>query len=159
MTLAKIPAIAPYPLMLYTGGLLFSDATFWSRKIHDKLGELNEQDYPRYAMDVEWLLRVTGEAVKWKYIDRPFSIFKYHGSNVTSEGIKSGLRYNEKIRRDYAKAHGISIFKLAAGWVFYSICRRCLEKGFLKIFTPPKRSTIEYLFLKKYNRDKQQLGK
>jgi len=147
--LKKLAPIAPFPLMFYTGRLLFTDATFWTQDIHQELGELNEKEYPRYAMDVEWLLRMTGIAVKWKYLERPLSIFKYHGMNVTTEGIKMGLRYNENIRRDYAKAHAIHVSRIMLGWLWYSVRLRIWEKGFRGILTPPKWDTIACLFLKK----------
>lgn len=152
-TLEKIPPIAPFPLMFYTGRILCSDATFWTRQVHDRLGELNEELYPRYAMDAEWLLRVTGVAHKWKHIVKPLSVFKYHGMNVTTEGIKRGLRYNEQIRRAYAKTHGISTIKIALGWLWYSTRLRIWEKGIFGIFTPPQWDTFAYLFLHKYRRN------
>lgn len=154
----RVPPIAPFPLMFYTGRTLFSDATFWTKETHEKLGELNEKEYPRYAMDVEWLLRVTGIATKWKHIAKPLSIFKYHGMNITSEGIKKGLRYNEKIRRDYAKAKGIPISKIALGWLWYSTRLRIWEKGAFHIFIPPKWDTFAYLFLRNHGTKKPRGG-
>jgi glycosyltransferase involved in cell wall biosynthesis len=155
--LEKIPPIAPFALMFYTGGLLFSDATFWTKEIHEKLGGLNEKDYPRYAMDAEWLLRVTGLAMRWKYIVKPLSIFKYNGMNITCEGINKGLRYKEKIRREYAKTNGIPVIKLALGWLWYSARVRVWRDGVSGIFRPPKWETIAYLFLHEYRMDKNKL--
>ena len=149
-TLQRVPPIAPFPLSFYTGGLLFTDATFWTKAIHDRLGELNEEDYARYGMDVEWLLRVTGIAARWKYIDRPLSIFKYDGMSITCEGVKKGIRWNEKVRREYAKANNISVINIAIGWLWYSAQRRLLRDGILGLLKPPKWTTIQYLFLHKY---------
>ena len=151
--LETFPAIDPFPLMLYTGRLLCSDATFWTKKIHEKLGELNEKDYPRLAMDVEWLLRLTGEAKKWKFIPKPLSIFKAHGMNMTTKGVEKGYRYNEIIRRNYAEKNKISSLKLFFGWFWYSTKLRLYEKGLKGLFTFPKWDTISYLFLKSYKND------
>ena len=157
-TLDRIPPIAPFPLMFYAGGLLFSDATFWTKAIHDRLGELNEEGYARYAMDAEWLLRVTGIASRWKYIDRPLSIFKHTGLNMTCEAIKMGLRLNEKIRREYANANNLSVIKLALGWLWYSARLRVWREGKAGILRPPKWETIQYLFLHKYKKEFNDIG-
>lgn len=149
--LQRVPPMSPFSLMFYTGRILLSDATFWTKEIHKKLGELNEQEYPRYAMDVEWLLRVGGIAVRWKHIAKPLSIFKCHGMNISAEGIRKGLRLSEKIRRDYAKRNNIPFIKLVLGWIFFSIILRAYTEGFWGIFRIPKLDTIKYLLLNKPN--------
>jgi len=145
--LEKIPrSIKPFAYMFYTGRTLFSDATFWTKEIHNILGELDER-YQRYAMDVEWLLRVTGVAQKWKHIGQPLSVFKRHGLNVSTEGVKKGIRLNETIRRHYAINHNIPITRLALGWLWYSTKLRIWEKGVFGIFIPPRWETFARLFL------------
>ncbi|MDP8265650.1 MAG: glycosyltransferase family 2 protein [Candidatus Aceula meridiana] len=156
--LEKIFPILPFSLMFYTGRILCSDATFWTKQVHDALGELDEERYPRYAMDAEWLLRVTGMVHRWKHIAKPLSVFKLHGVNITTEAVNRGLRYNEQIRRAYAKAHGISTFKIFLGWLWYSTRLRIWEKGILGMFTPPRWDTFAYLFLHKYRKNKQKNG-
>lgn len=152
-TIQRIPPIAPFPLSFYTGRNLFSDATFWTKEIHDRIGELNEKDYSRYAMDAEWLLRVAGTASRWKYIDKPLSIFKYDGENITNEALSKGLRWNEKIRHEYAKANNISSIKLWIGWFWYSLRLSIMENGIHAILKPPPLKTIQYLFFHKYRKD------
>ena len=39
------PAIAPFNLTLYTGRILFTDATFWSKSLHEMTGVLDEINY------------------------------------------------------------------------------------------------------------------
>lgn len=140
--------IKPFPYMFYTGRTLFSDATFWTKKIHDQLIGLDERFQP-YAMDVEWFLRVTGVAKKWKHIGQPISIFKLHESNVSAEGTKKGIRLNETIRREYASNNKISVIKLFLGWLYYSMRLRIWKKGFFGLLKFPKWDTIDYLFLNK----------
>lgn len=150
--LEKIPPIAPFKLILYTGRILASDATFWTMNVHSRVGTLDEKKYPRYAMDVEWFLRLTGIVKKWKYIDTPLGTFKEHGSNITSEGVRAEFRYNEKIRHDYAKSKGISFLHFFLGWLWYSTKLRIWEKGFSGAFKPPRWDTIAHLFF--YSRKK-----
>lgn len=144
--------IAPFALSFYTGRILFTDATFWSNSLHHRTGELNELEYPRYAMDVEWLLRITGNSKKWVRIDEPLSVFKLHGNNITTEGDSLGRRLNEKIRREYALANKISMIKLFFGWLFYSTTLRYLERGIKGLLVPPKLKTMAYLFSRSYKK-------
>lgn len=148
--LEKIPpSIKPFAYMLFTGRTLFSDATFWTKEIHDLLGVLDER-YQRYAMDVEWLLRVVGAAKKWKHVGRPLSVFKSHELNVTKEGVKKGIRLNEIIRRQYACNHNIPIMRFFLGWLWYSTKVRIWEKGVFGIFIPPRWDTFDQLFLRNH---------
>lgn len=140
------PPIPPFKLILYTGRVLFTDATFWTKSLHQKTGALNVSDYPRYAMDVEWLLRISGNSRKSVSINDPLSIFKFHGNNITAEGDSHGQRFNEKIRLDYARKNNISRFKFFCGWFFYSLLLRYIESGIMGIFTLPKISTVTTLF-------------
>lgn len=151
--LQKMPPFDPFDLMFYTGRLLFSDATFWTKRMHDDLGELNETDYPKLAMDVEWLLRVVGKTKKWKHLAVPLSIYKTHGMNATTQGVEQGIRLNEKIRREYAKKNRISTIRLVFGWFWYSAKLRVWEKGINGLFIIPRWNTIEYLFFKKYGQN------
>lgn len=147
--LEKIPSsIKPFAYMLYTGRTLSSDSTFWSKEIHNLLGVLDER-YERYAMDVEWLLRVVGAAKKWKHVGRPLSVFKSHELNVTKEGVKKGIRLNEIIRRQYASNNNIPIMRLVLGWLWYSTKVRIWEKGVFGIFIPPRWDTFARLFFHK----------
>ena len=143
--------INPFSYMFYTGRTLFSDATFWTKKIHDQLIGLDERFQP-YEMDVEWLLRVTGVVKKWKHIGQPISIFKVHGSNVSAGASKKGIRLNEIIRREYASNNKISIIKLFFGWLYYSAQLRLWEKGIFGLLKLPKWDTIAYLF---FNRNRK----
>lgn len=147
-TIEKIPTITPYALILYTGRILCTDATFWTNDVHKRIGELNEAEYPKLAMDVEWLLRVAGASKNSKYIPKPLSIFKSHGMNATTLGLIQGSRLNEKIRRDYAKNNNIPIFKLGCGWLWYSVKLRYFEKGIKGLFLLPKWDTLSSLFFK-----------
>lgn len=148
-TLQTIPHnIKPFSYIFYTGRTLFTDATFWTKKIHDQLIGLDER-FLHYSMDTEWFLRMTGVAKKWKHIEQPFSIFKLHGLNACIEGGKKGIRLNEIIRREYASNNNISIIKLFLGWLYYSTRLRIWEKGFFGLLKLPKWDTFAYLFLNK----------
>jgi glycosyltransferase involved in cell wall biosynthesis len=145
-TIQLLPAIAPFNLTMYTGRILFTDATFWSKSLHEMTGVLDEINYSRYAMDVDWLLRISGNSKKFARIDEPLSVFKLHGKNITTEGDSLGKRFNERIRRDYAESHNISKIKIFLGWVFYSTLLRYFERGLKGLLVPPKLSTMAYLF-------------
>jgi hypothetical protein len=85
-------------------------------------------------------------------IDEPLSVFKLHGKNISAEGDSLGIRLNEKIRRDYAKAHNISYVSILLGWLFYSTLLRYIERGLKGLLVPPKLSTVTYLFSRTYKK-------
>jgi len=143
--LQKIPKLNPFHYMLYTGGSLFSDATFWTAKIHEVLGCINE-DYMWCAMDVEWLLRVVGVARRFIHMGRPLSIFKEHPGRMTHKAIMQGIRLNESIRRQFCKEHGIGTSKLAIGWLWFGLRLRVMNYGWRGLMKPPNWKTIRELF-------------
>jgi hypothetical protein len=100
-------------------------------------------------MDVEWLLRVAAVSTRFRQIDKPLSLFKQHGMNITGEADNKGLRFSEKIRLDYIKRNNVFFVKFILGWLWYSTKLRYYEKGIYGMFAPPQLNTIAYLFFKK----------
>ncbi len=143
--LQTIPKLNPFHYMLYTGGTLFSDATFWTTKIHETLRCINEE-YMRCAMDVEWLLRVVGVARRFVHVGRPLSIFKEHSGRMTHKAIMQGIRLNESIRRQFCKEHGIGVGKLAIGWLWFGLRLRVMKYGWKGLTKPPNWKTMKELF-------------
>lgn len=143
----RIPPFPPFAFSLYTGRHLYTDATFWTKELHDGTGELDEKSYPRYAMDAEWLLRLTGQARRWQHLGIPLSIYKHHGNNVSAIGMQTGVRLGVKIIRNYAARNKISRVRLFSGWLWYLTRLRIWSEGIGGLLKPPQWSTFADLFL------------
>ena len=57
----------PKYYMLYGMRVLPTDATFWSKRVHNLSGVLDENNFPRLSMDYDWLLRISFHVKKWKH--------------------------------------------------------------------------------------------
>lgn len=141
----RIPQLPPFAYMFYTGRSLFSDATFWTRELHHRVGRLDPR-YQKYAMDVDWLLRLSGEAHTTAHIAKPLSLFKHHAARVTNQGVAAGIRLNEVIRRRYAAAHGVGRGRLAVGWLWYGLHLRLATHGVSGLLRVPRWDTVVHLF-------------
>jgi len=69
----KHPKVPVLFYMLLYGNTIPSDGTFWTRNLQDRVGYLDEVNYPRLSMDYDWFLRLARESKKCIYIDRPLS--------------------------------------------------------------------------------------
>jgi glycosyltransferase involved in cell wall biosynthesis len=145
VTIEVVPNWHPHSFMLYTGRTLFSDASFWSREAHVATRELDEVRYPRYAMDVDWLIRVSWNISAYRNINRPLSLFLDHADRATSKAVAAGLRYNERIRRDEQRRCGISLPRLIGGWIWYGLRWRLYCHGWRGLFMFPRLSTLLHL--------------
>lgn len=59
----------------YLGEDLPSDTSFWSRKIHEKTGKIDEINFPKLSMDRDWFIRMSFHVKKWKFTKDYISIF------------------------------------------------------------------------------------
>ena len=142
VTLEVVPNWHPHSSMLYAGRLLFSDASFWSREVHVATGELDEVRYPRYAMDVDWFIRLSRNISAYRHINRPLSLFLDHPGRAADAGTAAGFLCGERIRRDEQKRCGISLPWLIGGWVWYGLRWRLYCHGWRGMFMFPQLSTV-----------------
>lgn len=59
---------------LVLGGPLQTDALFWTRSIFERIGYLDQENYPRLAMDLEWSVRLAHYCKKWCVLELPLSM-------------------------------------------------------------------------------------
>jgi glycosyltransferase involved in cell wall biosynthesis len=144
-TVQVVPNWHPHAFMLYTGRTLFSDASFWSREAHMATGKLDEVRYPRYAMDVDWFIRLSGNISAYRHINRPLSLFLDHSDRASDIADTAGLRYNERIRQDERKRCGISWPQLIYGWIWYGLRWRLCRYGWHGLLIFPRFSTLLHL--------------
>jgi len=125
--LRRYPPIHPLNYMLYAARVLPTDATFWSKRAHEKTGMLNQKEYAHLAMDNDWLLRLSANIKNWKRLRLPLAKFKEHTQRKTlcqpGRAYKLGLR----LTRDFAVKHGINKWQFIAGWLLWGTISRFYE--------------------------------
>ncbi len=97
-------------------------------------------------MDVDWLIRLSGNILAYRYINRPLSLFLDHPGRISAEADGAGHRFNERIRRDEQKRCGISLPRLFAGWLWYGLRLRLFSYGWRGLFIFPQLSKLLNLF-------------
>ena len=136
-----VPNMHPMDFMLYRYGLLFSDATFWTREIHQKTGQLDESQFQHLCMDFDWLLRLSLHVKKWKYIPDYLSIFKEHPGRKTLN--IHNISSLAKLARDRViNQLGISRLELLIKWVYFALQDRLQRQGLKGLIWTPHLSTI-----------------
>lgn len=101
------PALPPRLSVLYAAGLLFSDATFWTARLHRRTGELDEVLCRRYCMDVDWFGRLALQTRRWRRLDAFLSEFTDHPERVT-RGAPEMPDIAWAVRRRLLRLAGIS---------------------------------------------------
>lgn len=74
----KVPKLHPRNFMLCAYGLLLSDSTFWSSRVHRLTRHLDEDDSQHLAMDFNWFLRMSVHVRRRLHIDKCLSVYKEH---------------------------------------------------------------------------------
>jgi glycosyltransferase involved in cell wall biosynthesis len=124
----KYPNMDPRLYMLYGMRVLPTDATFWSRRVHELTGSLDEKRHPRFAMDYDWLLRMSFNVRHWKRIDEPLSIFTDTPTRVTRTIEPDRmLEASTGCRARCMEEHRISRLRLFFGWVVTTLRIRLYE--------------------------------
>ncbi len=137
----RLPAMHPKHFMVYTYGLLFSDTTFWRRRVHELTGRLDEEHYPHLAMDFDWFIRLSVHVKKWRKLDRYISIFKDRQDRKTAVAgrkASSGKWIRDKMIKDLK----INKLQLLTGWVFFGVMNRLQTRGMAGLLWMPNLRVI-----------------
>ena len=94
------------------GELLIRDrfqqpSTFWSRKVYETIGPLNEELH--YAFDWEYFIRVA-EKFPLTYVKQTFSEYRYHTSHKSATGGKKRAEEIVSVMRKYAPTHWADLY-------------------------------------------------
>ena len=93
----KCPKINPFFYLLFFAGIIPSDTTFWRKGLQERVGVVDEENYPRLSMDYDWFLRLTKEMTGYYYYDKPLSI-RYDRSDASTNSAPRKKRENDKNR-------------------------------------------------------------
>jgi len=74
--------------LLYLRHVLPTDASFWSVRSHRLTGELDEKNFPRLGMDIDWFLRLSHHVKKWKHANKFLSKNMERPDRITRLGVK-----------------------------------------------------------------------
>lgn len=137
----KTPAIHPRNYALFASGLLFSDATFWTTELHQRTGQLDEANYPRYAMDVDWFARLGLQVKKWRRLDAYLSEFTEHEERV-SQNVPEMAELTLEIRRRVMRLAGVKPLRVILYSPLYFVLSRYGRFGWRGLLKPPCPTTI-----------------
>lgn len=84
----KMSPMHPKWHLLYKRHVLPTDASFWNERVHRLTGELDEVNFPRVGMDIDWLLRLSVNVNKWKYTKKYLSKFTERPDRITKQHRK-----------------------------------------------------------------------
>ena len=136
-----VPSMHPKKFMIYTYGLLLSDATFWSRRLHNMTGELDDINFPHLAMDFDWFIRLSINVRHWKHMNDFFSVFIEREDRKTRKASTTECS-GRKARNRVIKEIKIAKTKLIFGWLYYGIQRRWKCQGLKGLIWRPRLSTF-----------------
>lgn len=139
--LGKVPRIHPRHLALFAHGLLYSDATFWSSRIHRLNGQLDEENFPHLAMDVDWFMRLSLHVGKWQRLEGYLSAFKHHDGRKSLDGPET-VRLGREARSRVIREQGIGRLQLLVGWIWFGSIARMHREGLRGLLRLPRPSTI-----------------
>jgi glycosyltransferase involved in cell wall biosynthesis len=83
-----------YRSLVAEGMVLSNQAAFWRRRLHDRIGYLN--DRMNYSLDYEWFLRVT-RVCKAHHVNRIWGGFRIHDMAKTSSPKRRFVEENQSI--------------------------------------------------------------
>lgn len=69
----KTASLNPRLQTLLIGEPLQTDAMFWSKELSNRIGTLDEKNYPCLSMDLDWTLRLAYSSRKWKCLKEQLS--------------------------------------------------------------------------------------
>lgn len=135
-----IPAMHPLLFTIYTHGLLLTDTTFWSKKVHRLTGELDEERFRQLYMDDDWFTRLCVNIKKWKHTKDYLSIYKEHDDR---KGVTNPPNDEARISRHRViQSLGISVLQLFLGWVYFGLWRRLQCQGLKGLLWKPRLESI-----------------
>jgi len=135
------PALNPRHYALYVSGLLFSDATFWKASLHRRTGELDEVLCRRYAMDYDWLGRLSLNLRRWRRLDAYLSEFTEHEGRVTLD-VPELPDIEQKIRRRLHALSGVGSWRVILLSPLFFVLSRYGRFGWRGLLYPPQPGTV-----------------
>jgi glycosyltransferase involved in cell wall biosynthesis len=130
----RYPSMSPKYYMMYGMGVLPTEATFWSRRVHNFTGELDQEHFPRIAMDYDWLLRMSFHIRKWQRTEDFLSLFTERPERITrNAGAVEMLKASTYARKKCLEKNGIRMWKVKLFWFFTRLRLRAFEKRLLRV--------------------------
>jgi glycosyltransferase involved in cell wall biosynthesis len=136
-----MPSMPPRLFSLYAYGLLFTDATFWSREIHHRTGVLDEENFPHLSMDFDWMLRLSMQVRHWKHLPGYLSIFRDHEYRKAPDPYKTA-KDAWIARSRVIKEQKITKLQLLLGWIIAASYARLQKEGLRGLLWRPRVATI-----------------
>lgn len=136
-----LPNMSPRIFTLYAYGLLFSDVTFWSRDVHHRTGILDEKNFPHLSMDFDWMLRLSMQVKRWKYLSEYLSVFREHEQRKTQDSYKAATDAR-MARTRVIKEQQITKNQLVIGWIGAASYVRLQRYGLKGLLWRPRLSTV-----------------
>ena len=137
----RLPAIHPASYALYASGLLFSDTTFWSARVHEATGVLDEANCPRYGMDFDWFARLGLNVRRWRRLDAYLSEFTEHAGRI-SRDVPEMPEIARDIRRRVRALAGVGIGRIVLASPLYFVLSRWGRHGLRGLLRPPSPRTL-----------------
>lgn len=126
-----LPRMHPHRYVIYASGSLFPEATFWARRLREKVGLFKEL---RYSLDTEWFYRMTEKCRNPCHVHEYLAWFTEHENRKTLEsdgaGRRIGLRYEEHPLAAYLRERRISRLRQIAGGILYIPWKRLHQRRF-----------------------------
>lgn len=132
----RLPAIHPRSYALYASGLLFSDTTFWTAKVHRATGELDEVNCPRCVMDFDWFGRLALNVRRWKRLNTYISQFTEHEGRAARNAPEI-QEVAHGVRRRLLKLAGIGPLRVMLMAPLYFFPVRYGQFGWRGLLRPP----------------------
>jgi glycosyltransferase involved in cell wall biosynthesis len=137
----RLPGVHPRSYMLYAGGLLFSDTTFWTAALHRSVGRLDEENCGRYGMDFDWFGRLALKVKKWRRLGAYVSEFTEHEGRITKNVPEMPL-IAHGIRRRVRRLAGIGALRVLLLGPLYFFPVRYGRFGWRGLLKPPRPATL-----------------
>ncbi|MCP4403388.1 MAG: glycosyltransferase [bacterium] len=87
---------------------IFQPSTFWSKRLWETVGKLNESY--QYILDWEWFIRAS-KVASWVPVGNYLSLYRFHESHKTSSGFDKRQQEILKVVETYAPQQWISAYK------------------------------------------------
>ena len=117
-------------IMLYALNFIQQPSTFWRRSVYEKIGELRNDLH--YTMDHEYWLRMYKNGIKFEYVDKFLSLYRWHGDSkgiINSDRIK---QERSELRKEYANYPKYYFLEQKLYFILKTYYR--IKRQFLKIF-------------------------
>lgn len=137
----KLPAIHPRNYALFASGLLYSDTTFWNADLHRRTGQLDEVNYPRYVMDVDWFARLGLNVQQWERLDAFLSEFTDHDKRLGAN-VAEMPKIVQQIRQRVLQLARVSPLKVMLLSPIYFILQRYGRFGWKGLMRPPRPGSL-----------------